>query len=241
MGTRLLYALCTAFLVAGCFGSPEIKEAAEAGDLATVRRLLESGENPDSAGRFGITPIVAAAEKGHTDVVRLLLESGADPDGKAFGHPAVNLAAYDGHAEVVSLLLGAGADVLVAGSLALVVAAAEGHVEVVKLLLAAGLDADAPVRGGETALMAAVSADSGKSHYRDLFIPTGGDSVRVQVNRKVKSLRGQPAVVRLLLEYNADPLRLKQNGMTALDLARKAGRADILKLLETQSTSSDRS
>ena len=56
-----------------------LRDAARAGDLATVTRLLDAGVPVDAkAPRHGQTPLLFAAGEGRLDVVRLLVERGAD-------------------------------------------------------------------------------------------------------------------------------------------------------------------
>src|SRR6476620_4292547 len=62
--------------------SYELIEAAGAGDVPRIRRLLDEGASIDSVstGRDPWTPLMTASSRGRTDAVRLLLERGADPD-----------------------------------------------------------------------------------------------------------------------------------------------------------------
>lgn len=59
-------------------GEPSLCHAAARGDLATARRLLESGCDPDirDSGRF--TPLMLAAKYGQGDMIRLLGAFGPD-------------------------------------------------------------------------------------------------------------------------------------------------------------------
>jgi ankyrin repeat protein len=55
--------------------------AALAGNLATTRRLLEAGADPNSrAGLHGGTPLLTAVRRSDLALVRLLVMHGADPD-----------------------------------------------------------------------------------------------------------------------------------------------------------------
>jgi ankyrin repeat protein len=93
-------------------------EACEAGDVATVRKML--GENPELVkaahpGRphGGWTGLHGAAQKGRLEVVRLLIERGADVNAREAGDNTYPLhwAAAEGNVEVVRALLDAGTDV----------------------------------------------------------------------------------------------------------------------------------
>ena len=95
-------------------------KASETGDFVEMRRLLDSGAQPDIfpvSGRhfdgddYLGTALVAAAAAGHLDAVRLLLDRGADPslaDGRA-NTPLMH-ATMSGHEVVVRELAARGAD-----------------------------------------------------------------------------------------------------------------------------------
>ena len=54
----------------------ELVAAASCGDLTTVRRLLESGVDPNSVDHHGMGPLLTF----HPEVTEYLLAMGADPD-----------------------------------------------------------------------------------------------------------------------------------------------------------------
>ena len=54
-------------------------QAASAGDIHTVRRLLDAGAVVDAKGADKVSPLVVACSKGHAHVGRVLLERGANP------------------------------------------------------------------------------------------------------------------------------------------------------------------
>lgn len=132
-------------------------DAAEAGNVAEVTRLLDAGVPVDATDDEGETALIEAAEAGHTEVVRLLLQRGAsvnraDHDGET----ALIEASEEGRTEVVRLLLDQPFLQLdavdVNGRTALATAAAEGHADVVSLLLGRGAAVGTADRWGRTAL-----------------------------------------------------------------------------------------
>ena len=103
--------------------SVQLIDAAEAGRLRKVRRLIAKGADVDH--RLWITPLIAAARKGRTKVVKALLAAGADvnkrerepadpvePPGPDTMSPLIH-AAYGPHVETLRVLIDAGADLTV--------------------------------------------------------------------------------------------------------------------------------
>lgn len=117
--------------------------AAEMGDTAMVRRLLDQGADVDSVvnGRFPWTPLMHAAFRGNTETARLLIERGADLDHIDLDYfSAVTLAASEGHWEIVRALVARGALLDQAdayGKFPLDYAREAGNAEMVRLLEAA--------------------------------------------------------------------------------------------------------
>ncbi len=87
-------------------------EAARAGDLARVKRVLDQGIPVDTADRYAATALFKAAAAGHLEVVEFLLSKGADPSVREsfWGQRAVDGALGDDHLEVAGALLAAGAE-----------------------------------------------------------------------------------------------------------------------------------
>ena len=129
---------------------------AENGDIAEVKRLLDSGANPNAVFYDGWTALIIAAFYGHAEIVKILLSAGANPN-------AANKQGYTAlistkNAEVVKMLIAAGANpnaVRVNGYTALIESAAYRHSEVVKILLEAGANPNAANIYGDTALFLA--------------------------------------------------------------------------------------
>jgi len=76
------------------------------GNVNEVRKLINSGVNPNCVTEYGMTPICIAAENGHRDIVYILARSGAKVNHKSASHNSpLHLAAARGHAGVVKILL----------------------------------------------------------------------------------------------------------------------------------------
>lgn len=58
----------------------EVRDAAETGNLAVLRKLLEMRLDIDSRDDLGRTALMLATLRGHSEAVDLLLEKGADPN-----------------------------------------------------------------------------------------------------------------------------------------------------------------
>lgn len=134
-----------------------IHDAARAGDLDRVQKLVVQGADVNAKAVRDETPLMLATLAGHGEIVNYLLQRGADIDARnASGMTTLHAAAYAGHTEIVSLLIAKGADVNDAANVYKVsplhVASEENHLETVKLLLKMGADVSALERHGFSAL-----------------------------------------------------------------------------------------
>ena len=201
------------------------------GDANTVRFLLDSGTDPNIKDRFEETPLTNSSKEGLTEIIKILLEYGADPNIKnRFEWTPVMIASYNGLTEIVELLLDNGADPNIqngGGLTALMHAINAAYQpssiignEIVKLLLDNG-------------------ADPNIKEYTDYIEPksTAGETVIMMAAK-----RGDLERTKILLEYGADPNIRRDDGMTALDLAKLPnprarrstlrGKKEIVRLLE---------
>jgi ankyrin repeat protein len=90
----------------------EFSSAVVEGNVAVVKKYLDSGDFKPNEIIFGWTPLLSAAVKGQLEVVKLLIERGADVNYK---HPitkmtAVAHATYDENLPMLELLLKNGAN-----------------------------------------------------------------------------------------------------------------------------------
>ncbi|KAF5645792.1 ankyrin repeat-containing protein [Fusarium tjaetaba] len=80
-------------------------QAAEKGNKATVRLLLDGGADAESKDTVGQTPLLWAAKYGNEAVVKLLLDKDANVESKdTSGRTPLSWAAQNRHKAVVKLL-----------------------------------------------------------------------------------------------------------------------------------------
>jgi beta-lactamase regulating signal transducer with metallopeptidase domain len=133
----------------------ELYEAAEAGDYAGVREMVEAGANANAVIDGDGSPLIGAARSGNVAIAQYLLDHGADANQPVpgDGSPLI-VAAQSGRLDQVALLIQRGADVNLAvegDENPLMGAAEQGHLEIVKLLIDKGADIHTriwTVRGG---------------------------------------------------------------------------------------------
>ena len=137
----------------------ELISAADSGDTAKVRALIEKDVDVNAKGDGGRTALMGAALIGNTETVKLLIEKGADINAKDNkGKTALISPAFLGRTETVKLLIEKGADVnakTTKGKTALMLAIIIGNTETVKLLIEKGADINVKDEDGKTALMLA--------------------------------------------------------------------------------------
>ena len=214
-----------------------LMQAAKAGRLADVRRLLAAGADAHARDQLGRTALHGAVVQGHPDVVMALLAAGADVHARdKEGGTSLHWAVYQGHADIGRLLLAAGAAVDArdqAGLTALHWAARQGHADVGKILLAAGADVDARDHEGATVLhWAAYQGHAGI--VKMLF--TAGAAVNARDQAGLTALhwaayQGHADIGRLLLLAGADVHARDQYGWMSLHWAAHSGPADMVAAL----------
>ena len=144
--------------------SHSLFSAAQAGDVALIRTLLEAGADHAALDEAGETPLMHAAHAGHLAAVKVLLAAGAAPDFKSEpGWTALAKAAYNaetecGYPQVIAALHEAGAELdtrIFFGITPLMLAAGGGDAGVVEWLINNGADVLAANDGGRTARLMA--------------------------------------------------------------------------------------
>jgi Ankyrin repeats (3 copies) len=100
-------------LLAGTRASAQADDlinAANNGDLASVKALLAKGADVNAKTSYGWTALICASQHGHLEVVQALLAKGADVNAEQNnGRTALDAATAGGHADVIALLVKAGA------------------------------------------------------------------------------------------------------------------------------------
>jgi ankyrin repeat protein len=135
-----------------------IFEAAAAGEIERVERLIASDAPVNGWSADGWTPLHLASFFGHARGVELLLAHGADVAAlskNSTGNTALHAALAGNHKFVAGLLLGAGSDVNAsdaAGWRPLHIAAANNNLDAMKALIAQGADVAAANAHGQTPL-----------------------------------------------------------------------------------------
>lgn len=201
-------------------GSTALLWAAYESNPEMVVTLVEAGADANAANEFGVTPLLQASRIGDPAVIRALLDAGADiATASPNGETALMAAARAGSADAVSLLLERGSDPNAVESLweqtALMWAAVEGHTEVVDVLLNADADPD---------MQARVSELDRRTTRTDF--PSGGFTALMFAARN-----GDEAVVRRLLEGEADINLTNADGATAMMIAVVNDRFDFAAML----------
>jgi ankyrin repeat protein len=180
-----------------------IYEAAEKGDINTVRHYLKQGVNTNSRDYWGTTPLHVA---GSQDVAQLLIAKGADVNAKNnSGETPLHSALKNNTKDVAQLLIAKGADINArnnSGETPLRLAALYNSKDVAQLLIANGADINARNNSGETPLHLAL-----KNNTKD--------------------------VAQLLIANGADINAKNNSGETPLHLALKSNIKDVAQLLIT--------
>lgn len=147
MGATMVLGMVPVGARAQLFSFPDwytLANAASDNKPASVRALLNRGDNPNFTDSTGRTPLDYAAIHGNAEITKMLLDGGARPDYRdTFGGTALHWAAQNGRVEVIRLLVAAKAPVDAInkqGITPLMMAAGNNRGEAVKALLQGGAD-----------------------------------------------------------------------------------------------------
>uniref|UniRef100_A0A8C7WPR7 non-specific serine/threonine protein kinase n=1 Tax=Oryzias sinensis TaxID=183150 RepID=A0A8C7WPR7_9TELE len=212
--------------------------AAQNGDEAIARLLLDRGAAINETDGQGRTPAHVACQHGQENVVRVLLSRGADVqiNGKD-NWTALHFAAWQGHLGIVKLLVKqAGADVdgqTSDGRTSLHLASQRGQYRVARILIELGASVHLTSVGLNTPLH--VAAETGHTSTSRLLIKHKAD-IHAQNTQGLTPLhlacqRGHLATVKMLIAEGADPCRPSQTLCTPCHLAAGSGHCEVLKEL----------
>jgi len=240
---RIAFLLLALTAVTGCRGTPvssSLPQAARTGNVVQVQELLDKGANPNAADETGVTPLLAAILANQRPVARVLLENGADaslassiastvlashgvavpPEAHVETTPLL-LAIERDDAELVGWLIEHGASVDAASDerpTPLILAILRGHQDIARLLIGKGAALDTG-----SWLAARVLAEAGA--------PVRGNDRFEARPLQVAVLKGDVALVDLMLERGADVNVQAGDGITPLFVAVFVGNAAMVRRL----------
>ncbi len=214
-----------------------IQEAAEEGDLQSVKRFVEGGVDIDAKNQDGTTPLQASAWWGHKEIAAFLLEKEANVHVRDnYDWTPLSGAAQQDHYEIVELLLGKGADPNGKdkhGTTAVNLAAGYGRANIVRALLLRGANPNIEDDSGVTPLMNALRRADRETI--ELLVANGADTNESDrfgwTPLMCASGSGQKEIVRLLLKNGADLNAEARGHRTALDSAARFGDRELVELL----------
>lgn len=238
-------------------GDSPLTLAAEKGDVAICKILLERGADPNFRKTIE-PPLVTAAGQGFYNIVALLLESGANVDYSDEDRGSALLsAAAGGHVRIVRLLLKAGANPKLkdrSGSTAVRVAAENSHWDIVDVLLPFSASSERrsierrrafalQIVSEEDALKFGHAAERNNISTIEAMLakgfPINGCPSDGMTALMWAANRGHRELVKLLLDHGAIIARQTVEGETALGWAAMNGQLEMVNLLYPLASPSD--
>ena len=221
-------------------------EAAKAGDLAEVKRLIAEGADVNVKDEDGETALYKATGYNHKDIAKLLIEEGADVNVKdEDGRTALFTAAVWDQRDIAKLLIDAGANVNAtenreSGAPLHYAVLHNNNKEVVSLLISKGADVNLTDKYKQTPLHFVVDSPLEKLPVLDLdiikLLVDNGAKFDVKDSDGYTALRyaalwGQTDTVKLFLSKGADT--------SSLHMAACAGDLSRVKKIIAQGTKVD--
>ena len=203
-------------------GTTPLHQAAFAGDVAEVKRLLAAGADVTVANNYGVNAMQLAADTANAELIALLLKAGADANSpNPEGETALHLVARAGNVEAAKLLLKAGSKVDAREHFGeqtpLMWAVARRHPSMVELLAAKGADVNA--RSAVRDYKRVATAES-----RAKFLDRGGLTPLMYAARE--NCRG---CVEVLLKHKVDVDLPDPSGIAPVSIAMLNNNWDIAK------------
>lgn len=233
----------------------ELFMAAEVGDLANVKKILEKFPEEISAreGRSGNTLLHVASSNADTAMVDFLLSRGADvTEANSFGRTPLEAIAdapfNRNHPKVMKALEAKGAVLggprkgagsrrlndMGLGTDLMIGAITNGHVAMVEMILKKGVDLK--TRSMDKFTFLHYAALAGRRDIAALLIAKGAEidpkGMRDMTPLYIAAASGDSALTRLLIEKGAALGAVTTEGKTALITARESGLEEIVKILE---------
>ncbi|KAI3911495.1 hypothetical protein MKW98_010382 [Papaver atlanticum] len=220
-------------------GRGSLAFAAAGGRVDVCRYLLEElNLDVDVKDDEGVTPLSYGAVKGHLNTVEYLLEKGANPDGSNDPDSTTNTPLHypvlGGDREIQTMLLSKGICINVAtrSGTALSYAALLCQIDAVKVLLDHHADPNVVLFGVVTPLTSTIAINS--LPIMDLLLKAGA-----YPNAKSSGfapliyavIYGATEFIVRLLEAGADPNVTNNDGMTAVEMAARDGKSEIVEIL----------
>ncbi len=242
---------CAAECSNGGVGAPStspksLRQAAEAGDVAAIQRMVTAGQSPNMQNDDGDTILILAARAGQAQAVKALIAAGADVElTDHSGFTALMAAVLQGHVDTVQELINSGATVDAAepnGWTALHQAARYGHTDIIQVLCDAGSSLTQTTNDGWPPLT--VTAYTGQPESARVLIANGAPAQATRrdgsINREADALWisaafGHCEVARVLLvagkENGASVDARDAEGNTVLMSAARHERPECVQML----------
>ena len=218
-----------------------LTDAVEAGDLATVKKLIAGGTNINEKDHGGWTPFLKACEYGHLEIAQELKKAGADINApSSFKWTALMKASEGGHLDVVKWLIDEGVDVNVCQNddkhSALWLAVANGRVPVCEYLADHGAHLDHVDR--ESTPMLIHATYRGKLKSVKFLVSRGADlAIRCKNYGNTAFLTAcmwaHPKILKYLAktDKNFDVTQVNQYGQNAGQLTTRTPNLEVLTCL----------
>ncbi|KDO24528.1 hypothetical protein SPRG_10343 [Saprolegnia parasitica CBS 223.65] len=205
--------------------------AARAGDLEEVQKLLALGYDANAIDEDERTALHWAAACGHMDVADLLVGLSKINHQDDSGWTPLMSAASAGHVEMVSFLLSKGANPNLANENGQIpLHYHKGRPEMAELLLDVTSDINTADRSGSTPLMRALGGRPAPDivvQFLDHNAKLNTKDIHGNTPLHIAIMEGHEAMARLLLEYGAKPNALNNEKQSCLDVAPRALRLQL--------------